>query len=550
MESAFIRGRKEGEKGWLQEQCDAFNLENKASIESGKTFGMATNLYALNHFVVSPGTSPDPVPGAGPAVPHELRLEAGMPDATHQSSYSELVNPNGIQVDNFVSHYWGHPFQDTLASLNAWSSSVYSSLGKREPEGVVYWLCVLALNQHRAGEEVGSSPEEGPFNAALMQASAGAVMVVDDNVHPFSRIWCLFEVKRLTDLSKDFQLICSLGAMGSLVDTSEGHEANPRLLRTLRNVGDALMQVHAFDAKSSSEDDKFAIWHRVADPAIRKIPLSVARRSGKFHGNAFKRFDMTVRSLLAAPLLRATLNEGDYAGALRYLGLGASFGEVELQLFDQHLEGDVCKAEVPVQSGIQIVQWKLLHCAAYFGHTEAITGLLVRGAAIEAKTSFGLTALHQAARNGHHHICAMLLEQRAKVDAVTKDGRSALQNAAHQGHSDVCRVLLEHEADVNASSPVSGGTSPLHSAAETGQAEVVEVLIAFRADARRRSRTDMTPLHAAASAGFAEVVKSMIQGSPQGHTLASLPSRRGSALDLAEKEGHEEVAEVLRQCSP
>ena len=29
------------------------------------------------------------------------------------------------------------------------------------------------------------------------------VMIVDEMVSPFSRIWCLFEVKRLTDLQKD-----------------------------------------------------------------------------------------------------------------------------------------------------------------------------------------------------------------------------------------------------------------------------------------------------------------------------------------------------------
>ena len=28
------------------------------------------------------------------------------------------------------------------------------------------------------------------------------VMVLDESVAPFSRIWCLFEVKRLTDLKK------------------------------------------------------------------------------------------------------------------------------------------------------------------------------------------------------------------------------------------------------------------------------------------------------------------------------------------------------------
>lgn len=55
-------------------------------------------------------------------------------------------------------------------ALRRWGGAASARLGKPRPEDLVFWICLFALNQHRAGEEVGSSPEEGPFNAALMQA--------------------------------------------------------------------------------------------------------------------------------------------------------------------------------------------------------------------------------------------------------------------------------------------------------------------------------------------------------------------------------------------
>lgn len=41
----------------------------------------------------------------------------------------------------------------------------------------------------------------------------------------------------------------------------------------LQSIGDALAKVAAFDAKASSLADQLAIWHRIADPALRRHPL-------------------------------------------------------------------------------------------------------------------------------------------------------------------------------------------------------------------------------------------------------------------------------------
>ena len=51
-------------------------------------------------------------------------------------------------------------------------------------------------------DEVGENPMQGPFNAALAQAEDGAVMVLDEEINPFKRIWCLFEISRASRSSK------------------------------------------------------------------------------------------------------------------------------------------------------------------------------------------------------------------------------------------------------------------------------------------------------------------------------------------------------------
>eukprot|EP00438_Fugacium_kawagutii_P029285 Skav207063 [mRNA] locus=scaffold709:288604:295322:+ [translate_table: standard] len=69
-------------------------------------------------------------------------------------------------------------------------------------EAMVFWICLFALNQHQKAEEVGGNPRQGPFNAALAQAPDGAVMILDEDIRPFSRIWCLFEISRLRNYKR------------------------------------------------------------------------------------------------------------------------------------------------------------------------------------------------------------------------------------------------------------------------------------------------------------------------------------------------------------
>ncbi|OLP85607.1 hypothetical protein AK812_SmicGene33385 [Symbiodinium microadriaticum] len=255
---------------------------------------------------------------------------------------------------------------------------------------------------------------EGPFNAALVQSACGAaswqkasmepaesgatsaVMVVDEDVSPFSRIWCLFEVKRLTDLkkvldaalrmSRDFHLISSCGAMGSNLQMVAEDEKRQALLDFTRRVADALSQVSAFKAVSDltfhgtkQPQEAPRNRHAFASPYLglaatkdldkhAAFPVLAfrARSSSEedkllgmerklFNPNTFKRFapqfetdDHLFNCVLVDWMKQGEgvmFGQEDAASALRYIGLGAPFGEAELQRLSEEWKVDVCQEQ-------------------------------------------------------------------------------------------------------------------------------------------------------------------------------------------------------------
>ena len=197
LETLFVK------TGWLSAQCQAFNAKNAQAIANGTKFRQNPNLYALDTFVVTPMSKP------GNCKAREKdKLETIARACRMSSSFSELVNPFGLLVHSFVSHYWGHDFSSPVTALDLWADANYDRMTS-EKQSLVFWICLFALNQHNVAEEVGENPRQGPFNAALAQATGGAVMILDEEIRPFSRVWCLFEISRLKDLDRPFELICS-----------------------------------------------------------------------------------------------------------------------------------------------------------------------------------------------------------------------------------------------------------------------------------------------------------------------------------------------------
>lgn len=524
------------ESGWIQQRCLEYNEVNAQGIQEGKVHALGPNLYALDRYVIRPVTDPDP-PKGSPVVDKEMREAAWLPEATHKVSYSELVNANGVRIDYFVSHWWGHPFDDTMRSLRGWAVRAHRRRFKTTPAEVVFWLCFLALNQHRAGEEVGSTPEEGPFNAALVQA-AGAVMILDHKVMPFTRIWCLFEVKRLTDLGKEFELVCSLGQVGCLLEETAGNTSKRQAaLDYVLRIEHALEQVSAFHATASNDNDKYSIWKRVVDPPYRTKPIHVLRRANFLTEASFKRFDDRMTGLLAAPLFHASIQDRDLEAALRYMALGAAFTARDLKELEAMLQGgdaDVCSVEVSKKRGERRVQWKLLHCASYFGHLDAISDLAARQADLEARTSFGMTPLHMAASNNQVESTRLLLELRSDIESFNTDGRRSLLQASVQGHVAVVDVLLKHGANVNA--VCTRGETPLIAACQHVHNEVVERLLAHAADVVLTAGKGLTALVAATRSNNVEAVALVLQEAARCNVVLTLLAKQfksSSALDMA-----------------
>ena len=234
--------------------CNKFNAANAEEIAAGHKIESSPNLYAIDRPFVQATTSPDA--SARKDIPAKVLAAGNIPDAPEFACcFSQLLNPDGLVVDVFVSHWWGHPFEHTVRALSIFADSVYKDLGKESLDDVVFWICMFALNQHQAADEVGSSPELGPFNAALAKARYGAVMILGASAEPFKRVWCLYEVQRGKHFGKHFELMTDEGRLAA---------AGPG---TLEEIGKSLLALRAYHANASCDEDKLIIHYRIANIA-------------------------------------------------------------------------------------------------------------------------------------------------------------------------------------------------------------------------------------------------------------------------------------------
>ena len=515
--------------GWLSTRCESFNAENAHAIANRTKFRQDTNLYALDTFVVTPMSKP------GTCGAREHDEQQTIAEAHGISSFSELVNPFGLFVHCFVSHFWGHNFTSTVTALDLWADANYDKMAS-EKEALVYWICLFALNQHDVAEEVGENPQQGPFNAALAQATGGAVMVLDEEVKPFSCIWCLFEASRLKDLQRPFELICSEGSLSQ--PENGGHKAvSTKMLET---TCQALWNMSAAKAQSSVATDKYQIWEETANQSFRGAIKGLGAElyfKGYIEQNGadalaevFSNFDRYMKSLLSTTVLQVLMARGDYASAATCCLQGADVSSEQLV--------KICSSYAAETERRAWLNSMLLQAS----NPSMAKLLLKKGADARAARHDGDTALMRAAGDGREAVAQLLLQHGADVAAASNNGSTALMSAAHGGHEAVAQLLLQHGADVKAAR--DDGATALMCAAIGGHEAVAKVLLQHGADVAAASNRGTTALMCAAAGGHEAVAQLLLQHGAD--VRAALRDGR-TALRIARANRHEAVARLLRE---
>jgi ankyrin repeat protein len=269
--------------------------------------------------------------------------------------------------------------------------------------------------------------------------------------------------------------------------------------------------------------------------------------------------------------------------------IGARFAHAT-PLHDAARTGDTAKAAALIMDDPSAVNVRdlsgstPLSLAAQEGQLEMVKLLLDKGAAIEVKVNYrgappatvafyadpatlkllstkspidaiGATPLYIAAKEGHTAIAEALLAKGAAVDSEESMGNTPLYIAAQEGHVEVVKLLLEKGARIEGKR--SDRVTPLATAAQQGQLQVVELLLEKGAAVEAKDSKGVTPLARAAQGRNGlpvqrlEVIKVLLAKGANPDTLAHDPlGRRETVLELAEKQGNTEIAELLRQANP
>lgn len=182
-----------------------------------------------------------------------------------------------------------------------------------------------------------------------------------------------------------------------------------------------------------------------------------------------------------------------------------------------------------LEKGARVNESRLAHipeartpvqAAAEMGRLDLVREFCERGADINAAPGFklGRTALQAAcnAERANMDLVVYLLDKGADINAKAgcDGGLTAIQGAAIQGNIKLITMLMDRGADLNADPAIKNGRTALDGAAEHGRLDMVHLLLSAGARCKGEEMS-----------GY------------------------DSAIDLAKKEGHWEVANLLARAA-
>lgn len=187
-----------------------------------------------------------------------------------------------------------------------------------------------------------------------------------------------------------------------------------------------------------------------------------------------------------------------------------------------------------------------LFLAAWFGHAQAIKGLLDEGANMKCVGSIG-TPANISARRGDVDCMRVFLDAGLDFDARGSNGKGIFHEAIFGGR-EMMKYLLELEG---VKKFINGkdheGSTPLHLAVKCllgeKRREMVGLLLQYGANVQARNNDGDTPVHVAAAEGD---VDSMTAFTAAGFNINTRGAGKGTVLHSAVLGGEEMMKHVLK----